>query len=300
VAHVIVAALRGAVSRIQSNDPDARRGDGEGIHRLRTSTRRLRSELRAFCNLVDPQWREPLQAELKWLAGVLGQVRDLDVLLARLRGAAVKAGESDLRDLDPLLDELEARHARALSTMQEALQSDRYHKLLVALERAIAHPAIAEEAWESCRTAAPPLVAAAWRRLKKPARGLKPSGLDADFHEVRKRAKRARYTAELIAPALGRRAAKGARRFIRLVTQVQDTLGEHQDAIVAQREIQSGLAAHPREEPFTQAARVLLESQRDAAKAARTAFFEVWDQLDRKKNRRWFQARSKARCKSQS
>jgi len=33
---------------------------------------------------------------------------------------------------------------------------------------------------------------------------------DADFHELRKRAKRARYTAELIAPIMGRRAARAA------------------------------------------------------------------------------------------
>ncbi len=88
VGDVVVAALRGAVSRISSSDPDARRGDAEGIHRLRTSTRRLRSELSALAGLVDQHWREPIENELKWLAGLLGSVRDLDILLARLRAAS--------------------------------------------------------------------------------------------------------------------------------------------------------------------------------------------------------------------
>ena len=82
------------------------------------------------------------------------------------------------------------------------------------------------------------MAAAAWRRLKKQGRGLRPSDPDAEFHELRKRAKRARYTAELIAPIMGRRAARAAGGFIRLLTQVQDTLGEHQDAVVAADEIE--------------------------------------------------------------
>ena len=51
--------------------------------------------------------------------------------------------------------------------------------------------------------ALPPLAAAAWRKLKKGGRDLEAASPDADFHQVRKLAKRARYAAELIAPALG-------------------------------------------------------------------------------------------------
>jgi CHAD domain-containing protein len=298
--HAILSALEGAVLRIQVSDPEARRGESEGIHRLRTSTRRLRSELRAFHDLVDPLWREQIQGELKWLAGVLGDVRDLDVLAARLRGATAVRDESDVQALAPLLDELEARHARALRALRDALQSDRYRNLQSALQRAIAHPALKDEAWEPCRTALPPVAAAAWRRLKKAARDLQPSDPDVEFHEVRKRAKRARYTAELIASALGHHAAKDARRFIRLTTQVQDALGEHQDAMVASRTIEEGLDAHPEDGAFAEVARRLLESQREVAQAGRTAFFKIWDRLDRKKVRRWMSPPSKAKCKSHS
>ncbi len=66
-SNAVLSALCGAVSRIASSDLEARQGEPEGIHRLRTSTRRLRSELRAFRGLVDPRWREPLEGELKWL-----------------------------------------------------------------------------------------------------------------------------------------------------------------------------------------------------------------------------------------
>ena len=88
-----------------------------------------------------------------------------------------------------------------------------------------------------CRSAMPPLAAAAWRRLRKCGRALRPSDPDEAFHEVRKRAKRARYTAEMVAPILRGDDARGARRFIRGATRIQDILGEHQDAIVAGDEL---------------------------------------------------------------
>ena len=86
----VVHTLRTALSRIGTHEPEARRGEPEGVHRLRSASRRLRSELRALEDLVVPQWQEQLEVELKWLAGLLGDVRDLDILLARLREASSK------------------------------------------------------------------------------------------------------------------------------------------------------------------------------------------------------------------
>src|SRR5271166_3600812 len=87
-AELIRSALQGAIVRLLAADPEARRGEPEGVHRLRTSTRRLRSELRTVSDLVDREWREHLEQELKWLAAVLGSVRDLDILCQRLHLAA--------------------------------------------------------------------------------------------------------------------------------------------------------------------------------------------------------------------
>src|SRR5208337_3443063 len=87
-AELIRSALEGAIARMQAAGPEASRGEPEGVHRLRTSTRRLRSELRTVSDLVDREWGEHLQQELKWLAAELGSVRDLDILCQRLHSAA--------------------------------------------------------------------------------------------------------------------------------------------------------------------------------------------------------------------
>jgi CHAD domain-containing protein len=284
----VAASLETALSRIRSIEGDARRGNVEGIHRLRTTTRRLRSELRAFRGLVEPGWIGPLEGEMKWLAGLLGDVRDLDVLMERFRKAAEDAG-TDTEALAPLFAELMARHARASRELRAALQGSRYRDLLAALQDAIDHPSLEVAACTPCRKALPPLAAAAWQRLKKCGRALRLDDPDEAFHEVRKRAKRARYTAEMVAPVLSGAAAKGARRFIRAATRVQDVLGEHQDAVVAGHELAGLLARHPHGSAFEEAARRVLDGQEEAARTAREAFFDAWAKLDRKRSRSWFQ-----------
>ncbi len=305
-ADLIRGAFRAAVSRVQAADPEARRGDVEGIHRLRTSTRRLRSELRTVRHLIDADWREHLEEELKWLAGMLGSVRDLDILCQHLRDALPASATcvpgngkpSNMTDGDilrPFFDTLRERHAESSRALREALRGSRYQKLLAMLELGIDRPPLEDDAWESCRTVLPPLAVEAWKRVKKGARALRASDPDPAFHEVRKLAKRARYTAELIAPALGDRARKASQRFIRLATQVQDTLGEHQDAIVGITEIEQFLSEQPRGIAFLQAAHELLETQRAAAQATRTHFFDIWSKLDRKKSLRWLRVKHGAR-----
>jgi CHAD domain-containing protein len=298
VGDVVFSVLRVAVLRIAGTDADARRGGAEGIHRLRTTTRRLRSELRSLEDLLDRRWREQLEAELKWLAQGLGEVRDGDILLARLKKGAEEHDRdgSSVAALAPLFATLQARREQGARSLNDALRSDRYRGLLNCLERAAERPPLADTASEPCRSALPAVAASVWRRLKKQGRALSSSDPDAEFHELRKRAKRVRYTAELIAPIMGRRATRAAGGFIRLLTQIQDTLGEHQDAVVAAGEIEHLLAVHAHDPAFVHAANRLLASQHDKAHAARESFFKVWEKLDRKKLRRWMKVLPKARA----
>ena len=55
------------------------------------------------------------------------------------------------------------------------------------------------------------------------------------------------------------------------------------------------LAAHAEDSEFARVARRLLETQHEAAQAARDRFFRAWDKLDRKKSRRWMKVASKAK-----
>jgi CHAD domain-containing protein len=296
----VASALEAAISRVRASAPDARLGDKDGIHRLRTSIRRLRSELRAFKELIDSAWRKNMEGELKWLAGLLGAVRDQDILMERLRKevSSPTRRHSSARALAPLFAAIEARRTQASSALDDGLEGDRYRRLLDSLKAAADHPLLLDEARFSCRDVLPSSAAAAWRRLKKVARGLRPSDPVVKFHELRKRAKRVRYTAELVEPIIRHGDARAARRFIRLTTRIQEVLGENQDALDATREIEEVLEGRRDDPPFVQAATELIEAQDKAARSARNDFFDVWDKLDRKKWRRWMKNQPRTEVKA--
>ncbi len=74
------------------------------------------------------------------------------------------------------------------------------------------------------------LAAREFGRLRKTAAKLGPDSSDDDLHRARILGKRARYAAELAEPELG----KDGRRFVARAKALQDVLGAHQDAIVAE------------------------------------------------------------------
>jgi CHAD domain-containing protein len=117
------------------------------------------------------------------------------------------------------------------------------------------------------------------RRARKLVRGLskKAEPSDAALHEVRKAVKRARYAAEL-AGAAGVPRMKG---YVKRATSVQDILGDHQDAVVAARELAS-LDPDLARPGAHMAVAELLEVQAARRAAARAAFPRAWRKLDKR------------------
>jgi CHAD domain-containing protein len=278
-------ALDAGVRRLFSALPDSQRGDVEGIHQTRVGTRRLRSDLRTFRPLLEPAWCESLRDELKWLGAKLGAVRDLDVLRDRL---AAGAGP-DREALAPLFETLTGDRDRAQVELIDALNSLRFAELKGRLLEAVRSPLlVAEAAQTPCATALPPLVASAWRHLARAGHRLDPEDDPAeDLHEVRIRAKRARYAAEAVAPSLGPDRGDDAWSFAHAAADIQDLLGDFHDAIVAAARIRE-LASAPGAAPaFREASERLADREDQDAQDARDAFPNLWHRLDRKKRRQW-------------
>ena len=75
------AVLRRQLAVLRATEPGTRLGeDPEELHDMRVATRRLRAALDLFVDVLPVRARA-FRAELGWLAGVLGVVRDLDVQL---------------------------------------------------------------------------------------------------------------------------------------------------------------------------------------------------------------------------
>ena len=159
----------------------------------------------------------------------------------------------------------------------KALDDDRYFALLDRLEEIIAQPPVTD-ADVSLRD----LAAREFKKLRKTVDALPETPSDADLHQVRIRAKRARYAAELAAPVVGR----PAERFVDKAKRLQDILGEHQDAVVAEgrlRELFDGVRG--RRAGFV--AGRLVERQRARRLAARADFAIFWPKVERRGRKAW-------------
>jgi len=219
------------VHRFLLQDMRVRRDLPDSVHQMRVAARRLRSGLRVFSPLVDPDWSRHLRDELGWAASELGLSRDSEVLLARLDAHADELGDEDAATIhshvDPLMQaKVDAGRAEAL----EAMRSERHLALLDALVDAAANPKLTEAAATPARDVLPPLFDKAWRKLAREVKALTLDGPSDEWHETRITAKRARYAAEALVPVFGA-PAKGLATSLSNVT---EQLGEHQDASIAQ------------------------------------------------------------------
>ena len=101
------------------------RGDPDALHQIRIALTHLRTTIRFFSPMVDDALRPKVWAELKWLNGQLGMVRDLDVAIERV----VAESGNELAVIAELQhwDEKRAESHRLLA---RALQSARYRRLV--------------------------------------------------------------------------------------------------------------------------------------------------------------------------
>lgn len=277
------ASIADALLRIVRSDPLARLGEPEGVHQVRVAFRRLRSDLRTLDDAVDPTWRDRIEPRLRETGSALGAARDLDVLTDHLREDASGARSA----LAPLFNTLARRRDGAHVEMDAALNAPEYAHLLEELVSALVETPIGPAAREPAATALPRLTLDAWRRLERRVRDLGESSPDAEYHRARIAAKRARYAGELASRTLSGKRAAGAERLAGRLAAVQDSLGEMQDAAVAEATIRDTLASRSRGASYAFEAGRLVERQRGRAIAARGRFLQDWPDLRRARWRKW-------------
>jgi inorganic triphosphatase YgiF len=170
---VIRYALAESVAALLHHDPLLRTGrDPEAVHQARVATRKLRSNLRTFGPLLNPEWTEPLRSELGWLAMGLGAVRDREVLFERLRERTKSLPANDQRSAESLLHLLELEIDELRKKLMADLDSQRYIDLLEQLVAAAHSPATLPEADQPATAVLPALATTPWKRLRSAVRQL--------------------------------------------------------------------------------------------------------------------------------
>jgi CHAD domain-containing protein len=278
---VLRAAIARSTARLLAHDPGVRLGgDAEDVHQARVATRRMRSDLRTFRRVLDPDWDESLRADLKWLGSALGAVRDTDVLLARLEARVDELDDAERAAGERIVDVLREERARARDELLGAMRSERYVALLERL-LAAARAVPASTDGLDFELEVSDLAVKPWKKLRKAVHALGDDPPDPELHAVRIRAKRARYAAEAVVPAVG----KGPKRFAKAVAHLQDVLGEHQDAVVAGQWLREHVPADDGHAAFVAGQLAVLEAA--AAQASREEWPAAWKQARRGSLRRW-------------
>ncbi len=282
-AAAIRRAIAVSVRDLLRNDPVVRvNEDPEGVHQARVATRRLRSDLRTFGPLLDSGWSDDLRDELGWLGSALGEARDVDVLLERMRERIEDLDAADADGGGSILATLRDRDRLAHAAALEALASERYEQLIERLLDASAEPLVHPEAERAAVDALPGLARRPWKKLRASVRSAGKDPSDHELHRIRIKSKRARYAAEAVAPAVGSPASKFAGAAARL----QGVLGEHQDAVVAEAWLEGWASGQvSRRAAFVAGEVAALE--RRAARRSRSRWPKEWRRLDRKSVRSW-------------
>ena len=285
MGEVVRAAVGNALARIVGHDAGVRLGDDpEDVHQARVGTRRLRSDLRTFRPLLDADWVAGLREEAGWYAGLLGDVRDTEVLMERLDHQAHSLPKDDAAAVTPIVGRLAKEREAGRARLLEGMDSSRYIALLDRLTDAATCPRFADEA--AARQAAadllPGLVRRPWRRLDKAVRALPETPADEELHAVRILAKHTRYAAEAAAPVIGKRATA----FAKAIAAVQTVLGDHQDACVMEDWLRK---AGPKTRSTREAMLIgqLIGLQRAEAHTKRAEWPEVWKRASDKAHRGW-------------
>ncbi|MGC9669430.1 CHAD domain-containing protein [Planosporangium sp. 12N6] len=270
-ARALNAYLRRQYDAILDTDEAVRRGDPEAVHDMRVAIRRLRSTLRTFRPLFDPVHAGRLRDELRWLGGLLGDVRDGDVVDGRL--AVAVAAEPPELVAGPVAarihGRLAARTADARTRLADALGGPRYAALLdtlnglaetappgrvprkrlrrrarKAVRRADRYLDTALAAADTAATGTPD-TAATGTPVTADATAAADTATGGDretrLHDARRAYKRARYAVEVLAPLSGR----PARRLADRLTVLQDLLGGYRDTVASMELLREyGMRAH--------------------------------------------------------
>jgi len=282
VSDVIRMALASSVARFDANEPALwTERDPEAVHQARTATRRLRSDLRTLHDFVDTRWALHLRGELRALGAELGAVRDIEVLRERLSLHASLLPDAEADAARAAIRRLESDHSAARADLLRALRHPRYASLHRALHEGVTTPRLTSSAHARAVEALPGAVRPTWKRLRRAVNDLATVPSDAALHKIRIRAKRCRYAAELVSPVMGR----PARELASALTRVQDVLGEHQDAVVA--DVWLAKTAPECSPPEAYALGMLAEIERGFAVRARSGLASVWDAARERRLRAW-------------
>ena len=112
----------------------------EGVHDMRVSIRKLRSALRDFAQLTDKFHLKKVRKDLKFLAALLGKVRDLDVAIDAFKKVSKEAESTNIKKgIAEIVRDCKTKRRDAYDRLAKHLDMEGLADLTKEFERAFDH-----------------------------------------------------------------------------------------------------------------------------------------------------------------
>jgi CHAD domain-containing protein len=277
-----IVLMRKYFAAVLEKEPLVRTGSVPAVHEMRVAARHLDVLLRLFAG-YGPRWAVGSRNTLRALIDSLGAVRDCDVQLAYLREFQAGLPERGRAAIEPLRARLQQQRVKARVRLLRTLDSHRTRGWIEfwqeQLRLGTASGARAREV--STAVVAQNLIRSLGRRLRKRADRLSEASSADDYHEVRIRAKRLRYSLDAFATLYG----DAAHEYLRVLAKLQQVLGDFHDSTVRSEKF-AELATTGRRVPASTSFMVgrLVERDQRAFDQCRRKFPKVYRRV---KRRRW-------------
>jgi inorganic triphosphatase YgiF len=229
---------RSVLRHIAANEPAVSAADPDGVHQMRVGVRRLRAAITVFSEMLDCSQTEQIKRDLKWLAGKLAPVRDLDVFL-KGKIEMFEASGSPTAGLPELKGELIYRRDIAAESAKAAIATARYRLLILSILEWVEDGKWLKRSHAHGNRKIRPFAADLFeRRTRKARRKAKRAGeVDAHArHKLRIAIKKLRYALYFFETLYSHDAsAKALSRYKKHLKDLQDNLGMLNDIAVHQK-----------------------------------------------------------------
>ena len=264
---------------VLAKEVDVRSGSVPATHEMRVAARHLEVLLRMFRG-YGPTWAVSARARVRQLIKRLGAVRDCDVQLAFLEGALTELEPDKRAAFEPIRERLASRQAQAHARLVQAFDSPAHRHWVREWERHLRDDTPGSARAQRAPTArvARELVREAARGLRKRARRIDEKSPPDDYHEVRIRAKRLRYTLDAFASLYG----ESAQVFVDALARLQTVLGDYHDSMVREQRFTALVTGSPRlPSSASFLAGRLVERDVQAFERCRKKFAKSWRRIRR-------------------
>jgi CHAD domain-containing protein len=254
--------------------------DPEFVHQARVATRRMRSVLALFPGALQEDTVARFEVDLKWLGGLFGDVRDLDVFTINLnlyKDHINNFPEANRKALERLL--LKQRRA-PLKALIESLKSTRFNNFSQNMTEFLEEPCTdcqeLSMSMKPIREVAPLAITEKFDIVIGQGATTLADPKLTEFHCLRIDMKKLRYTLEFLAPPYG-----GAfDEIIRRTVGIQDCLGQLQDTVFTQkliRKIVKGFKGKLADSSLVFILGEIYQYQDEIARECQNTFTGKWD-----------------------